>query len=196
MAFTPESALRAETLDRAHSIIDNADPLVFYVEWRYFENTSGKIDPIIEIFRPLRDRIRKEHDVHIVAASSSWTDRKIAGGRIRRKYILSYCPGERRQKDIDVRILANQFQTIQPRLLTDLQETLDTWREADNGLALYLEEGNKESIHGFLVSIGLRQPDKPEPLAKDERRKAYIKEHPEHTKTAKPRNHGKKNANA
>ncbi len=194
MAFTPESALKAETLDRPHVIIDNADPLMFFVEWKYFDK-GPKIDPVIEIFRPLRDRIRKQHDVHIVATSGGWTDRRIAGGRIRRQYILSYCPGERRQKDVDCRILASEFEQIQPRLLADLQQILDTWVEADNGLALYLEEGNKESIHRFLVSIGLRQPDKPEPLAKDERRKAYIKEHPEHTKTAKPRNHGKK-ANA
>ena len=187
MAFTPESMQKAENLDRPHVIIDNADPLVFYIEWKYFEKTDGKIDPIIELFRSLRDRIRKENDVHIVATSSSWTDRKIAGGRIRRKYVLSYCPGERRQKDVDPRILASEFKTIQPRLLSNLQETLDTWLEADNGLALYLEEGNKESIHSFLVSVGLRQP---EPKPKEKKTKTNAE------KRAERRAYATKNKNA
>jgi len=189
MPFTPESMLRAETLDRPHVIIDAAEPLEFVVEWKHHNRDTSAIDPIIELFRPLRDRIRKEHDVHIVASSGTWTDKKVGKDKIRRTYILSYCPGERRQKDVDRKLLASEFRTIQPRLLSSLQETLDAWVEADNGLALFLEEGNKESIHSFLLSIGLRKPEPEEkrPLTKEERRKAYLKEHPEHARTATPR---------
>ncbi len=189
MPFTPDSMLNSEKLDRPHVIIDAADPLKFAVEWTYFDRDLSKIDPIVELFRPLRDRIRKEHDVHIVVAGGAWTDKKIAKNRISRTYILSYCPGERRQKDVDRRILESEFKAIQPRLLSSLQETLDAWVEADNGLALYLEEGNKESIHQFLISLGLREPEKPVPKrpSKDERRRAYLEQHPEHAKTAKPR---------
>jgi len=189
MPFTPESMLRAETLDRPHVIIDAAEPLKFIVEWKHHNRDTSAIDPIIELFRPLRDRIRKEHDVHIVASSGTWTDKKVGKDKIRRTYILSYCPGERRQKDVDRKLLASEFRTIQPRLLSSLQETLDAWVEADNGLALFLEEGNKESIHSFLLSIGLRKPEPEEkrPLTKEERRKAYLKEHPEHARTATPR---------
>ena len=188
MPFTPESMLRAETIDRPHVIIDAAEPLKFVVEWKHHNRDTSAIDPIIELFRPLRDRIRKEHDVHIVASSGTWTDKKVGKDKIRRTYILSYCPGERRQKDVDRKLLASEFRTIQPRLLRSLQETLDAWVEADNGLALFLEEGNKESIHSFLLSIGLRKPEPPEEhLTKEERRKAYLKEHPEHAATATPR---------
>lgn len=189
MPFTPESMLRAETLDRPHVIIDAAEPLEFVVEWKHHNRDTSAIDPIIELFRPLRDRIRKEHDVHIVASSGTWTDKKVGKDKIRRTYILSYCPGERRQKDVDRKLLASEFRAIQPRLLSSLQETLDAWVEADNGLALFLEEGNKESIHSFLLSIGLRKPEPEEkrPLTKEERRKAYLKEHPEHAATATPR---------
>lgn len=189
MPFTPESMLNSEKLDRPHVIIDAADPLKFAVEWAYFDKDMSRIDPIVELFRPLRDRIRKEHDVHIVVAGGAWTDKKIARNRISRTYILSYCPGERRQKDVDRRILESEFKAIQPRLLASLQETLDAWVEADNGLALYLEEGNKESIHQFLISLGLREPEKPaqKQPSKDERRRAYLEQHPEHAKTARPR---------
>ncbi len=194
MPFTPESMLKAEKLDRPHVIIDAADPLHFQVEWAYHNKDISVIDPIVELFRPLRDRIRKEHDVHIVATSGPWTDKKVAKGKISRTYVLSYCPGERRQKEVDRRFLASEFKAIQPRLLADLQDTLDTWVEADNGLALFLEEGNKESIHSFLLSIGLRQPESEaeKRLTKEERRQAYLKAHPEHAKTAKPRKASKK----
>jgi hypothetical protein len=186
--------MRAEALDRAHVIIDSADPMSFYVEWKHHDGDIGKIDPIIELFRPLRDRVRKENDVHIVAGGGPWSDRKIAGGRIRRKYVLSYCLGKRPQKEVNRRMLESEFKEIQPRLLGDLQEALDAWREADNGLALFLEKGNKESIHSFLVSIGLREPEKPAPkrATKEERRQAYLKEHPEHAKTARPKPRNKK----
>ncbi|MBQ3294089.1 hypothetical protein IJG96_03120 [Candidatus Saccharibacteria bacterium] len=190
MPFTPESMLAAEKLDRPHVIIDAADPLHFQVEWAYHDKDVSVIDPIVELFRPLRDKIRKEHDVHIVVTSGPWTDKKVAKGKISRTYILSYCPGERRQKEVDRRILASEFKAIQPRLLASLQDTLDAWVEADNGLALFLDEGNKESIHSFLLSIGLRKPESEteKHLTKEERREAYLKEHPEHAHTAKPRN--------
>ena len=190
MPFTPESMLAAEKLDRPHVIIDAADPLHFQVEWAYHDKDVSVIDPIVELFRPLRDKIRKEHDVHIVVTSGPWTDKKVAKGKISRTYILSYCPGERRQKEVDRRILASEFKAIQPRLLASLQGTLDAWVEADNGLALFLDEGNKESIHSFLLSIGLRKPESEteKHLTKEERREAYLKEHPEHAHTAKPRN--------
>ena len=223
MPFTPESMLRAETLDRPHVVIDAADPLRFYVEWAYHAQDGSKIDPIVELFRPLRDKIRKEHDVHIVVATSFCADKEISGNRISRTYILSYCPGERRltraeeeqkiytpsfrpsrlneqclikpeahgKKQIDVavsgKMLESEFKAIQPRLLASLQEVLDAWVEADNGLALFLEEGNKESIHSFLLSIGLRKPEPPEEPTKEERRRAYLKAHPEHARTATPR---------
>ncbi len=190
MPFTPESMLAAEKLDRPHVIIDAADPLHFQVEWAYHDKDVSVIDPIVELFRPLRDKIRKEHDVHIVVTSGPWTDKKVAKGKISRTYVLSYCPGERRQKEVDRRILASEFKAIQPRLLASLQGTLDAWVEADNGLALFLDEGNKESIHSFLLSIGLRKPESEteKHLTKEERREAYLKEHPEHAHTAKPRN--------
>ena len=190
MPFTPESMLNAEKLDRPHVIIDAAEPLKFVVEWKHHSKDASVIDPIIEIFRPLRDRIRKEHDIHIVATSGTWTDKKVGKDKVRRTYILSYCPGERRQKDVDRKLLASEFKAVQPRLLADLQEILDAWVEADNGLNLFLEEGNKESIHSFLLSIGLRKPETEEKKrpTKEERRQAYLAEHPEHAKTAKPRN--------
>ena len=187
MPFTPESMLAAEKLDRPHVIIDAADASKFQVEWAYHSKDVSVIDPIVELFRPLRDKIRKEHDIHIVVTTGAWTDKKIAKNRISRTYILSYCPGERRQKEVDRRILGSEFKAVQPRLLANLQETLDAWVEADNGLALFLEEGNKESIHSFLLSVGLRQPE-PEPTptkptrTKAEKRAdrvAYAKAHPE-----------------
>lgn len=199
MPFTPESMLAAEKLDRPHVIIDAADPLKFYVEWAHHAQDGSKIDPIVELFRPLRDKIRKEHDVHIVVATSFCAGRDIGNGRVSRPYILSYCPGERRLKgpgeskssgpSVSSKMLASEFKAIQPRLLASLQEILDAWVEADNGLALFLERGNKESIHSFLISIGLRKPEPEEkrPLTKEERRKAYLKEHPEHAATATPR---------
>ena len=173
MSFTPESMLRAEHLDHPR-VNTSADPLQFVVEWAYHEKDASKIDPIVEIFRPIRDRIRKEHDIHIVVTGGHWSDQKADKGRIARTYTLSYCPGER--QEVDRRILASEFEVVQPRLLASLQEALDAWVEADNGLALFLEAGNKESIHAFLVSIGLR------PKEKAARRKAYLAEHPEHAK--------------
>lgn len=173
MPFTPESMLAAEHLDYPR-IISADDPLILIVEWAYHEKDLSKIDPIIEIFRPIRDRIRKDHDIHIVITGGAWSDRAIADDHIARTYTLSYCPGKRQQ--IDRRILASEFAEVQPRLLASLQEVLNAWVEADNGLALFLEAGNKESIHDFLISIGLRQPEKAA------RRKAYLAEHPEHAK--------------
>ena len=195
MPFTPESMLAAEKLDHPRVIIDAADPLKFYVEWAHHAQDGSKIDPIVELFRPLRDKIRKEHDVHIVVATSFCADKEISNNQISRTYILSYCPGERRLKkpgksesnSVSYETLASEFKAIQPRLLASLQEVLDTWVEADNGLALFLEEGNKESIHSFLLSIGLRKPEPPEEPTKEERRRAYLKAHPEHARTATPR---------
>lgn len=197
MPFTPESMLNAEKLDRPHVIIDAADPLKFTVEWAYHDKDLSKIDPIVELFRPLRDRIRKEHDIHIVAAGSAWYDKKIAKNRISRTYILSYCPGERRQDEVDRRVLASEFKEVQPRLLADLQETLDAWVEADNGLTIFLKDGNKESIHEFLLSVGLRkpEPEEVEKPAKPKRTKAekradrvaYAKAHPETCRNHKNR---------
>ncbi|MBR2587300.1 hypothetical protein IKE71_02920 [Candidatus Saccharibacteria bacterium] len=178
-----------KNLDRPHVIIDAADPLHFRVEWAEHHGDLSTIDPIVELFRPLRDKIRNEHDVHIVVGSGPWTDKRLPQGRVSRTYVLSFCPGERRQDEVDRATVAKEFKAIQPRLLIDLQNILDTWVEAEDGLTLFLERGNKESIHAFLVRIGLRSPDagcsKEELKAK--RRQAYIAAHPEHAKTARPR---------
>ena len=175
-------------LDLPHVIIDLANPYQFMVEWGAYSADQSALDPIIEFFLPLRTRIREEHDIHIVATYSAAADKKIRENKTRRVYSLSFCPGQRQQKNILHEDLIKEFRRALPQLLNDLQETLEAWYKAENGLALFLEEGNKESIRNFLISVGLRQPEK----TKEQRREDFIKQNPGLARAAQPNRHPKK----
>ena len=74
-------------------------------------------------------------------------------------------------------------------MLNELKIMCEEWCTADNGLAAFLEKRNKSSIDEYLIGVGLKQR-KPKPVlksdkvaAKAERRRAHLKEHPEHAGT-------------
>ena len=199
MPFTPESMLTAEQLDcpRVADVYDviidtsyvkliNRDTIKekhFKVNWpghnHYF------VDPVVELFIPLRKKYRGEYDLQIgLDAVHSESSEGILAYRL-------VC-GTFKRKNVNTSAIEDELDIVAPIILAELDELFQIWAEADNGLCLYLEEQNVSSIHHFLESIGLRHDEDTDPkiakrLAKEKRRQAYLKAHPEHAATARPK---------
>lgn len=188
MPFTPESSLAAKDLDcpRIGNVYD-IDIDTSYVKIIGRDSIKEKhfqviwpghnhyfVDPVVELFIPLRKRYRKEYDLQIGldAVHAESTEGSL---------VYRFVPGTFKRRNVDTRVIESELDFVAPRILAELDELFQTWAEADNGLCIYLEDQNVASIHKFLESIGLREPEK------EERRAAYIKAHPEHAHTAKPK---------
>lgn len=191
MPFTPESVARAKSLICPHAtepydhLIDlscGSGSPVFAAEKRFNviwpDHDHWSIDPVIEMLIPLRKPYRKKFDLHI--GIDAITQESHDGILVFR---FNYGPNQR--SNVDPRILASEMDMVAPLILNDLNDLFQTWAEADNGLCVYLEQNNISSIFRFLESIGLRKSEEERP-SKEERRKAYLKAHPEHARTARP----------
>ena len=141
------------------------------------------VDPVIELFIPLRKRYREEYDLHIgLDAVHSESSEGIM--------VYRFVCGTFKRRLVDTRVVESELDFVAPRILSDLDSLFQTWAEADNGLCAYLKEQNVASIHAFLESIGMRDPDGPTPeelaakkaAEKEARRAAHFREHPEHAK--------------
>lgn len=194
MPWTPESCILSEELpipmiDDPY-IIDvgsiNGMPLRkihFQVFWDPWSDSGITIDPIVELWRPINERQRVDTDLHM-SIFKNGQDQVIDGVSVR-TYEVSYGPMNR--KHVPLKKLAREAEDLVPNILQNLREVCEGWCTADNGLAIFLKERNKHSIDEYLIGIGLKRKVEPEP-DKEQRRKAYLKEHPEHARTAKPRN--------
>ena len=199
MPFTPDSMKKAQELDRPHVgeiydvVVDTSYIPAFHrisIREKRFQviwpgHNHYYVDPVVELFIPLRKKYRKEYDIHIVLDAVHSESRE---GLL----VYRFCCGTFERKNVDTRLIEAEVDTIAPLILNELDDLFQTWTEADNGLCVYLEEQNVSSIHQFLESIGLRNPDSPNAeqmaAAKERRRQAYLKEHPEHAHTAKRHN--------
>lgn len=163
MAFTPQSTLQAEQLDRLELQLEDSH---YLATWRYFGEKSKSIDPVIEAFRARRSIYEKspEHDVHIVIEHCS-KDVILPDGRIRRRYSFSYCPYYTNYNDIPLPILHQRFMKLIRIIFAELTTLFDEWHDADNGMALFLKSQNKVSLDNFLIGMGYKIPS-PKPKKK------------------------------
>ena len=188
MPWTPESIMATELLcpiiSDAFDIevtigTDTLKQKRFTVTWPGFEDSKISIDPIVELWRPINEQMRVKTDLNLCIFKHGEDQNGST-----RTYEVSY--GAIKRKHVDTRELYSEVDIIVPMMLESLITVADGWASADNGLALFLKNRNKSSIDNYLIGIGLKKRHRK--MTKAERREAYLKEHPEHAKTAKPRN--------
>lgn len=183
MPFTPESMLKAEKLDYLHlNLYDD----MLHAKWKNFGDRATTPDPVVEAFRARRSHweryeVNGKHlyDVHIVIEHRD-TDIVRPDGRIERHYGFSYCPYMRDHDDVTPEQLKKEFFELLRIIFIELITMFDEWHDADNGMAAFLNKGNKSSLDDFLYSMKYKDPD-PETLkkrAKEERTKKWKTEHP------------------
>ncbi len=183
MPFSPESMLRAETLD--HITLELTDDKLI-AEWQYFGKRAETLDPIIEAFRARRSHWEKtpEHDIHIVIEHRD-DDIFLPNGRVRRTYGFSYCPYNRNSDKIPPIQLYTEYEALLHVIFTELITLFDEWHDEEDGMYRFLEEQNKSVMDNFLYKYGYKDVAK----TKEQRRKEFFALHPEfkkpHTGTRK-----------
>ena len=203
MPRTPGSVINAEKLPRP-VIGDVFDAEVkigkntlmrkrFTVTWSEFANREITIDPIVELWRPINEHMRVCTDLNL-GIFKYGEDKKI-GKTVTRTYEVSY--GAINRAHIDAKILHGEADRIIPAMLISLRIVCGGWATAEDGLAQFLRERNKSSIDEYLMNIGIKKrKDAPLPPekkpTKEERRQAYLRDHPEHARTAQPHRRAKK----
>ena len=206
MPWTPESCITAERLPIpviSDASIVNVDvgsfkPMIiqkihFQVSWSPWGDSGITIDPIVELWRPINELQRVDTDLHM--SIFKYGQDQVVDGVSVRTYEVSYGPMNR--KNVALKKLVKEAEDLIPNMLHNLKEVCEGWCTADNGLAIFLKERNKHSIDEYLIGIGLKRKVESEPdkeTIKEQRRKAYLEEHPEHARTAKPRNKSTKPA--
>ncbi len=162
MSFNPVSVNRFVGYNRPTILPWRSDSCeCINIAWSYYDQArSFDIDPIVELFRPLRDKLRKETDLHVVILyiPDQATEHPDGEHYAVRKYTFAYGPGER--QSVSPEEIQTQFKALIPVLISDLENLLDAWSDADNGLAEFAKNRNKDSVHNFLVSVGLRRADR------------------------------------
>ena len=133
----------------------NGTPLLT-ISWGYYKTEGRSIDPIVELFRPLRERIADEFDVHIVITSSGTADVVQPNGEVYRNYSFCYCPVKRGNVPIDQ--LTSEFETALKRLLIELDTLVRRWANSPLGMVRFFSLKNKASVRTFLVYSGYREP--------------------------------------
>ncbi|MBR3256849.1 hypothetical protein IKG02_00985 [Candidatus Saccharibacteria bacterium] len=159
-------------------------PNRLYVTWDYFPEEGDGIDPLVELFRPVRDRYADEKDLYVVILPTG-KDITLPNGLTERTYIFTCCPKER--KNVPGTDLRNEFDRIFPDLIEAYREVLEKWIVSTIGMKKFLEDKNKSSIRNFLISIDYPVPTeevaekKPKKTSAEKRadRKAYAEAHPE-----------------
>ena len=188
MPWTPESAINAEILP-CPKIGDAFDVKIeigsstlkqkrFTVVWPGFANPDITIDPIVELWRPINERVRLTTDLNLCIFKHG-EDQK-SEGSVTRTYEVSY--GPIRRAHVDIETLYDQVDEIVPIMIDELVTVAAGWASVDNGLAMFLQERNKSSLDKYLIGIGLKKRRKD----KAKRREDFIKEHPELARSAEP----------
>ncbi len=123
-------------------------PNRLFITWDYFAKQGESIDPLIELFRPVRDKMAEKHDLHIVILPNS-RDKEHVDGTIERQYNFTCCPKTR--KNVPGIRLIHEFDAVFPELEKRFLEIIDQWTRSPIGMKRFLKEKNKDSLKDFLT---------------------------------------------
>lgn len=149
---------------------------VVYAIWKTV--FPGHFDPVVEIFAKVKNEYTSLSNLEIGKEHQS--------EEIMRRYHIGVQYANNKGEDFDT--VEDRFAATAPKVIERLFSELDKWARAENGQTAILKCVTSEAAHNtmdaYLESVSLREHK----LSKEERRQAYLQEHPEHARTARPRN--------